>query len=211
MATTPDTTPEADTGRLALSNHARALTVAAGAYLALIHLALLLVVDRDDLEQTVASPVYQVLSVAYAAAFPLLIITAVSLYELHARRAGAWGVVGLCGAVVGTFAMGADMWFEALAVPWMIDVAPELLAADKSGGWIAGYFSSYLLFAAGWVLFGYAALRAGVLPRAPSIAIVVAGMVGFLAASPPYAVPLGLALVWMGLRLTSEQARRSAG
>jgi len=211
MATTPITRSEADTGRLPLSSHARTLTVTAGAYLALIHLALLLVIDRDDLERTVADPVYQGLSVAYAAAFPVLIVTVVALYELHARRAGAWGVVGICGAVVGTFAMGADMWFEALAVPWMIDVAPELLDADKSGGWIVGYFSSYVLFAAGWVLFGYAALRAGVLPRGPSIAIVAAGIVGFLAASPPYAVPLGLALVWMGLRLTREPARRSAG
>ena len=211
MATTPITRPEPDTARLPLSSHAGALTVAAGAYLALTHLALVFVLDRSDLERMVGNPVYQGISVAYAAAFPVLIITSFALYELHARRAGTWGIVGICGAVVGTFAMGADMWFEGLAVPWIVDVAPEILDADKSGGWILGYFSAYVLFAAGWVLFGYAALRAGVLPRGPSIAIMGAGLIGFMAASPPYAVPLGLALVWMGLRLTREPARRSAG
>jgi len=211
MATTPITRPDPDTARLPLSSHAGALTVATGAYLALTHLALLFVLDRSDLEGTVGNPVYKVISVAYAAAFPVLIITAFALYELHARRAGTWGIVGICGAVVGTFAMGADMWFEGFAVPWIVDVAPEILDADKSGGWTVGYLSAFVLFAAGWVLFGFAGLRGGVLPRAPSIGIMGAGLIGFMAASPPYAVPLGLALVWMGLRLTRQPARRSAG
>jgi hypothetical protein len=96
-------------------------------------------------------------------------------------------------------------------VPWIVDVAPEILDADKSGGWTVGYLSAFVLFAAGWVLFGLAGLRAGVLPRGPSIGIMGAGLIGFMAGSPPYAVPLGLSLVWMGLRLTREPARRSAG
>jgi len=208
MATTPITRPEPDTARLPLSSHAGALTTAAGAYLAVTHLALLFVLDRSDLERTLDSPFYQGISVAYAAAFPVLIITSFALYELHARKAGTWGVVGICGAVVGTFAMGADMWFEALAVPWIVSVAPEILEADKSGEWILGYISAFVLFAAGWVLFGFTALRTGVLPRGPSVAIMGAGLIGFMAASPPYAVPLGIALVWMGLRLSKGSARR---
>jgi hypothetical protein len=210
MATTPITRPEPYTARLPLSSHAGALTAAAGAYLAVTHLALLLVVDRSDPQRMVENPVYQGISAAYTAAFPLLIITSFALYELHARRAGTWGIVGICGAVVGTFAMGSDMWFEAFAVPWIVDVAPEILDAEKSGGWTLGYMSAFVLFAAGWVLFGFTGLRTGVLPRGPSIAIMGAGFIGFLAASPPYAVPLGIALLWMGLRLTREKAQRRA-
>ena len=210
MATTPITRPEPDTARLPLSSHAGALTVAAGAYLALTHLALLFVLDRSDLERTLDNPVYQGISVAYAAAFPVLIITSFALYELHARRAGTWGVVGICGAVVGTFAMGADMWFEGLAVPWIVDVAPEILDADKSGEWILGYVSAFVLFAAGWVLFGFAALRTGVLPRGPSIAIMGAGLIGFMAGVAPVRRPAGNRPRLDGIAALQGAARRNA-
>lgn len=57
-----------------------------------------------------------------------------------------------------------------------------------------GYLSSYVLFALGWVLFGLSSLRARLLPGALSIAIVVGGLVGFKAASPPFGLALGVAL-----------------
>ena len=48
------------------------------------------------------------------------------------------------------------------------------------------------------MLFGLVSLRARVFPIAISIAITVGGAVGFLAAMPPFAVPLGLAVAALG-------------
>ena len=99
------------------------------------------------------------------------------------------------------------MWFEGFATPWLVEVLPQVLTAQKTTIWVIGFFSSYVLFALGWLLFGLASLRARVFPVAISVAIAVGGLVGFLAAAPPYGIPLGLALVWLGGWLM----RRSSG
>ena len=58
------------------------------------------------------------------------------------------------------------------------------------------------------MLFGLASLRARVFPRLISLAIVVAGIIGFLAAKPPYGVALGLALLSLGIWMV--RTRRAA-
>jgi hypothetical protein len=65
--------------------------------------------------------------------------------------------------------------------------------------WKVGYLSSYTLFSIGWVLFGPASIRAGAFPRLISLAIVAGGIIGFLAAKPPYGGALGLALLSLGI------------
>jgi hypothetical protein len=77
--------------------------------------------------------------------------------------------------------------------------------------WKVGYLSSYVLFSLGWVLFGLASLRARVFPRLISLAIVVGGAIGFLAAQPPYGIALGLALLSLGIWMvrTGRTANRS--
>jgi hypothetical protein len=104
--------------------------------------------------------------------------------------------------------LGANMWFEGVAVPWIADVVPQVLTAEKTTFWKVSYLSSYILFSIGWVLFGFASLRAGVFPRLISVAIVIGGIVGFLAARPPYGVPLGLALLSLGIWIS--RTRRAA-
>ena len=77
-----------------------------------------------------------------------------------------------------------------------------------------GAFTSYVLFAAGWVLFGIASIRARVFPLPISIAIVVGGLIGFQAALPPFAIPLALAIgglgIWMIRTTTDRERDRSA-
>jgi hypothetical protein len=146
----------------------------------------------------VTDPLFQVVSVAYAAAFAGLLIALFAAYERQAREAGRFGLAALFAAIVGTFTLGADMWFEAFATPWLAEVVPQILTAERKGIWVIGYFSSYVLFALGWGMFGLASLRARVFPVRISVALVVGGLIGFLAASPPWGVPLGLALMWLG-------------
>jgi hypothetical protein len=195
----------------ALSRHAGPIVLVVGAYLAVSHLALAFVfMSSSDTALMLADPIFRGLSLAYAAAFSGLAIAACAAYDKQARQAGTFGLVALCAAIVGTVNLGANMWFEGFAVPWLADVVPQVLTAEKTLFWQVGYYSSYLLFAIGWVLFGLASLRAGVFPRLISLAIVAGGIIGFLAARPPYGVALGLALLSLGIWMVRTRSAAAA-
>jgi hypothetical protein len=196
----------------ALSRYARPIVLTVGAYLAVTHLVLQFVfTSYSDPAAMLADPVYRVVNLAYAAAFSGLAIAACAAYDRQAREAGTFGLVALCAAIVGTVNLGADMWFEGFAVPWLAGVVPEILTAERTMFWKVGYLSSYVLFSLGWVLFGLASLRARVFPRLISLAIVVGGAIGFLAAQPPYGIGPGLALLSLGIWMvrTGRAANRS--
>lgn len=192
-----------------LSRHAGPIVLVVGAYVAVTHVALQFVVmNFSDQAVMVADPTFRGVNLAYAAAFSGLAIAACAAYDRQAREAGMFGLVAFCAAIIGTVNLGANMWFEGFAVPWLAGVVPQVLTAEKTIFWQVGYLSSYLLFAFGWVLFGGASLRAGVFPRFISLAIVVGGIVGFLAARPPYGAVLGLALLSLGIWMV--RTRRAA-
>jgi hypothetical protein len=192
-----------------LSRHAGPIVLVVGAYVAVTHVALQLVVmNFSDHAAMLADPTFRGVNLAYAVAFSGLAIAACAAYDKQARQAGMFGLVAFCAAIVGTVNLGANMWFEGFAVPWLAGVVPQILTAEKTIFWQVGYLSSYLLFAIGWVLFGGASLRAGVFPRFISLAIVIGGMVGFLAARPPYGAVLGLALLSLGIWMV--RTRRAA-
>jgi hypothetical protein len=196
----------------ALSRYAGPIVLTVGAYVAVTHLVLQFVfTSYSDPAAMLADPVYRVVNLAYAAAFSGLAIAACAAYDRQAREAGTFGLVALCAAIVGTVNLGADMWFEGFAVPWLAGVVPEILTAERTTFWKVGYLSSYVLFSLGWVLFGLASLRARVFPRLISLAIVVGGAIGFLAAQPPYGIALGLALLSLGIWMvrTGRTANRS--
>jgi hypothetical protein len=197
------------TSESALSRHAGLIVLVVGAYVTVSHLALQFVfVSFGDPAAMLADPMFRIFNLAYAAAFSGLAIAACAAYDRQSREAGTFGLVALCAAIVGTVNLGANMWFEGFAVPWLADVVPQVLSAEKTTFWKVGYLSSYALFSIGWVLFGFASLRAGVFPRFISLAIVVGGIVGFLAARPPYGVALGLALLSLGIWMI--RTRRAA-
>jgi hypothetical protein len=181
-----------------LSRHAGPIVLVAGAFFVITQLARLSVANRGDLRAQVTNPLFQVASVATVAAFAGLLIALFAAYERQAREAGTFGLAALFAAIVGTLTLGANVWFEAFATPWLVEVAPQIVTAKPQGIWVIGYVSSYILFALGWVMFGLASLRARVFPVRISVALVVGGLIGFLAALPPWGVPLGLALMWLG-------------
>jgi hypothetical protein len=91
------------------------------------------------------------------------------------------------------------MWFEGFAMPWITGVTPETLTADRTGSsLVKAWLVTVVLFALVWALFGIASWRARVFPVALSIALGVAGLIGFMAAMPPWGVPLGLAVAAIG-------------
>jgi hypothetical protein len=146
---------------------------------------------------------------------------------LYARQAKAAGWLGLVGYLLLMLFYAFTMAFqfvEAFIVPLLATEAPTFVE-----GWLAipsGHASGinqgalpalYTLigligYVLGGLLFGIATFRAGILPRW------AAGLLAFAAVSPPLlasllphpldrilAVPMGLALAWLGYALWSER------
>jgi len=173
-----------------------ALTV--GAFLLIQQVAMASFLDRSAIEATMANALFVPLATAYFIAFCGLLIALVAAYSLQADETGGFGVFGFIAALIGTMFLAGDLWFEAFAVPWLGDVAPASLHL-AGGTLMIGAFTSYVLFAVGWVLFGLASIRARVFPLPISVAIVVGGIIGFQAALPPFAIPLAVAISWLGI------------
>ena len=186
---------------LPLARIAGGAAVVAGALFAVAQLGQLATLDRADIIATTADPLFRAFSIAYAAGFVGLVIALAAIHVRQARAAGVFGLVGFGAAVLGTMSLGANMWLEAFASPWLMAAAPELLTSEKAPIWQIGYTSSYVLFALGWILFGLSNLRSRAVPTALSAAVVLGGAIGFFAAQPPFGVPLGLAVVAVGVWL----------
>jgi hypothetical protein len=185
---------------LPLARIAGGAAVVAGALFAVAQLGQLATLDRADIVATTADPLFRTFSIAYAAGFVALVIALAAIHVRQARAAGIFGLVGFGAAVLGTMSLGADMWFEAFASPWLVTAVPELLTIEKAPIWQVGYTSSYVLFALGWILFGLGNLRRAV-PTSLCAAVVLGGAIGFFAAQPPFGVPLGLAVAAVGVWL----------
>jgi hypothetical protein len=129
----------------------------------------------------------------------VLMFALIAAHGWQATQAGRLGAVAFGVAIVGTMLPAGDLWFESFAVPWLAaGPGGEALTGDPSTLMAVGAISSYLLFAAGWTLFGIAGARARVFPVAVSIALVIGGIVGFRALLAPGGIPLGAAVVALG-------------
>ena len=184
-----------------LARVAGPILLAAGALLLIQQSLMVSFLDRSAIEATIANAFFVPLAVAYFAAFCGLLLALVAAYSWEANEAGAFGVLAFLTALVGTMFLGGDLWFEAFAVPWLGDVAPASLHL-AGGTLMIGAFTSYVLFAVGWGLFGLASIRARVFPLPISISIVVGGIVGFQAGLPPFAMPLALTIGGLGIWMT---------
>jgi hypothetical protein len=194
-----DLSKEAVMSESPLSAHAGPIAVIAGSLFVIVHVGQSFVMDPRDLAAMMTDPAFQLFSGAYAMTFPLLLIALVALYMREASEAGLFGAVAFCVAATGTVALASDMWFEGFASPWLARVAPIVFTVDRTGSSVTvTWLVSVVLFALGWTLFGVASWRARVFPAALSIALAVGGVIGFMAAMPPWGVPLGLAIAAVG-------------
>jgi hypothetical protein len=133
-----------------------------------------------------------------------LLIALTGLYAQQATSAGRLGLIGYLVAALGTLLLAGDWWYEAFVAPLIATGAPELLRTAPSGSILIGAALTFGSFALGWVLFGIASYRAGVFPRGAAVLMVVGGMVGIMALSPPFQIPLALAVGWMGWSLVKS-------
>ncbi|QCO97197.1 hypothetical protein FCN77_05000 [Arthrobacter sp. 24S4-2] len=191
-----------------LASNAGPIALAAGLTFAAVDISRLLAADTS--KERIAMMRETPFQMANALYFVVFIGLLVCVYLRFHADAGALGAVAFCFALVGTMDMAGNMWFDGFAGPWIADVAPEAILAGGSGMLVVGGFSSYVLFALGWMVFGIAGWRARVFPAWLGAAFLVAGVLGYNAGLPPYGIPIGLAMAALGWWITSgTQSARS--
>jgi hypothetical protein len=152
------------------------------------------------------------------------------LSGLYARQAEKSGWVGLAGYLLLTLWLALILGFtfvEVFILPPLATVAPTFVAswlgmfngagsAIELGSLPTVWTITGPLYILGGVLFGIATFRAGILPRWAGVLLAVGTAMGPLAAlvpldlQPKVAVPVGIALMWLGYSLWSERRAKSA-
>jgi hypothetical protein len=183
------------------SRFAGPIVLVTGLLLIVAQVILLASYDATDRVATVHNPAYLAGGVLYCVGFGGLLVSLAAAYQRQAQEAGLPGLIGMAAAMIGTLFLGGDLWFETFAVPWLGDVAPDVFS-QAGGILMVGGFTSYVLFAAGWALFGLASLRARVFPMTISLTIIAGGVIGFQALIPPYGLPLAVAITSLGVWMT---------
>jgi len=187
-----------------LARNGAPIAIVAGALMIITRLVILFTTPAEigPFKVYILSTTHAVNSVVSILAFALLVIALVALYEREAGNAGGFGALAFGAAVIGTMFMTGDWWYEAFAVPRLAAVAPDVVDTFVGGRLIIGGVTSFVLFGIGWIMYGAASTRAGVIPRGISITIIVAGL---MSGVPTWFVYLpggvvhGLAFVWLGV------------
>ena len=154
----------------------------------------------------------------------------IGLTGLYARQAEKTGWLGLAGYLLLNLWLALILGFtfvEVFILPMVASAAPAFVA-----GWL-GMFTGTAsdinlgalptiwtitgpLYILGGILFGIATFRARILPRWSGVLLAVGTAIGPAAAfisldyQPKVAVPVGVALIWMGYALWSEKRRHAA-
>ena len=187
--------------------HAGWLSITAGVLFLIAQTVISTFDQRLNLE-TSQNPVFTAAKISYLAGFIVLMFALIAVYGLQRQRAGRLGVAAFAVAIAGTMMLAGDLWFESFAVPWLAaGPGAQGLTSQPSLIMALGAISSYVLFAAGWTLFGIASARARVFPLVISIAIIVGGIAGYQALLAPFGIPLGLALTALGIWIVKRPAK----
>ena len=157
----------------------------------------------------------------------LALIGVTGLYLYQSRKAGILGLVGYLMFGLFFILQASFNFAEALIAPLIAVGAPQLAvdfvglfgrypAETDLGALAAVPLVGVILYVGGALLFGIAMLRARMLSRGAAILLIVAAAVTPLAALLPHAiermaaVPMGLALVWLGCSLWMNTRANSA-
>ena len=175
-----------------------------------------------DVLSSVTTPQWAIIQTLKTIMSFLGLIGLAGLYDRQVKEAGWLGLAGYLVFSIFWAFTSALAYVEAFVLPMLATVAPQYVEGflgvfnghptDFNMGAVPVLYSiagaGYVL---GGVLFGIATFRAGVLPRWGAALLAVAGVAPFVLASLPhpldrsFAVPMGIALVWLGWALWSDR------
>ena len=151
---------------------------------------------------------------------------------LYARQVEKTGWLGLAGYVLLTIFYAVQMCYafaEPTLLPLLAPVAPTFvesamgMSSGAGGPMNLGAFAVIyqvvsMLYLLGNLLFGIATFRARILPRWAAVLLAISGPVAFtMGVLFPHqiarlaAVPMGLALIWLGFALFTERREPATG
>jgi hypothetical protein len=147
------------------------------------------------------------------------------IYARQVNQAGWLGLAGYLMLIISWWLQTAYVFTELFILPVMATAAPEFVDSFLGivngspgemniGGLPAIYGLSGIMYMLGGVLFGIATFRASILPRGAAVLLAVGAALTPLAALLPHAlqryaaVPVGLAIVWLGYSLVTERREK---
>ena len=187
-------------------------------------------IHPPDVLSSVTTSAWAIITTLKTVMCLLFLIGITGLYARQVERAGWLGLAGFLLLTLSWWFQTAFVFAEAYILPLLATTAPKFvdgvlgtLAAGRASevnlGALPAIYSlgvgiPYIL---GGLLFGIATLRAGILPRWPAGLLAVAAVLTPAAALLPHdiqrlaAVPVGLALAWLGYALWSERREQASG
>ena len=136
-----------------------------------------------------------------------LAVVLVGAWFWQRERFGTLGNVAFVVALLGTLLSAGAQWSYVFVVPYFADAAPKLVNTGQ-GVLLAGFIISYAVLALGWILFGLATMRAGLVPRWLGVLMVAGAAIAFLPL-PSRTLVLGLAVALLGHRMGRTRAVES--
>ena len=156
------------------------LALAIGGALTFLINALLTPLLPKGFEATAASSIFLWRQVASGVAAALLLYGAIGLYLVQAGVTGTLGALSFTLAFVGSALLLAMEWGEVFIVRTLALRSPEALRGLEGGPGLSPYdlgaMIAFGVFTLGWLAFGIATLRAGILSRRASW-ILIAGFI----------------------------------
>ena len=184
-------------------------------------------IHPPDVLSSVTSSAWAIITPLKTAMCLLFLLGITGLYARQVKETGWLGLAGflllsLCWALQTAF-----VFAEAFIMPLLATTAPKFVdgylgtAAGRAsevnlGALPALYTLVGILYVLGGLLFGIATLRAGILPRWAAGLLAVASALTPTAALLPHqiqrlaAVPVALALAWLGYALWSERREQAS-
>ena len=168
----------------------------------------------STVSEGVTTAAYTVVTLVYLLAAVLVLGGLVGLYVHQSEEAGILGLIGFAVAFLGTAMLVGATWNQAFITPALAQAIPALFDEGVLGWMSLGFVLTYLLVSLGWLLFGVAALWAGVYPRVAAIVFIVGALIELASVFvqfPLNNVVSGVGVAWLGFALLSGRLREGAG
>jgi len=180
-------------------------------------------IHPPDVVESVTTSAWAIITPLKTAMCMLFLVGITGIYARQVEKAGWLGLAGFLALIVSWTLQTAFVFAEAFILPPLAATAPAFvdgslgISYGHTGGvdlgalptlYSVGVGINYML---GGLLLGVATLRAGILPRVPAALLALAATLTPLAALLPHAqqrfaaVPVALALAWLGYSLWSER------
>jgi len=179
-------------------------------------------IHPPDVVASVTTGAWAIITPLKTAMCLLFLIGITAIYARQVNQAGWLGLAGFLLLVVCWWLQTSFVFAETFIAPPLAGTAPGFvdgllgISWGHTGGIDLGalpaiYGFMGILYMLGGLLFGIATLRAGVLPRWPAGLLAVAALLTPAAALLPHAVqrlaaiPVALAIAWLGYALLTER------